>query len=165
VPKKKDIRNFSIWTKKSYNEAEENSLIELDNLLDNLSKKLNLSKIVKPKNYMEELDNFITWNGNYNPKFVYKYPSDKKIQQIGDELKQIEENFFDIKSEYKSELFSLFREKLKELKYKFELIKAYKNQDFKNISKYNKLLFGELNEDYLKESKNKVSPFNENYDL
>ena len=165
VPKKKDIRNFSIWTKKSYNEAEENSLIELDNLLDNLSKKLNLSKIVKPKNYMEELDNFITWNGNYNPKFVYKYPSDKKIQQIGDELKQIEENFFDIKSEYKSELFSLFREKLKELKYKLDLVKAYKNQDFKSISKYNKLLFGELNEDYLKESKNKVSPFNENYDL
>lgn len=165
IPKKKDIRDFSIWVKKSFNETEENSLIELDNLIDELSKKLNLSKITKPKNYMEELDNFITWNGNYNPKFVYKYPSDKKLQQIEDELKQAEENFFDIKAEYKSELFLLFNEKIKELKYKLELIKAYKNQDFENIAKYNNLLFGSINKDYLEEAKKKVTPFTPKYDL
>jgi len=114
---------------------------------------------------MEELDNFITWNGNYNPKFVYKYPSDKKLQQIEDELKQAEENFFDIKAEYKSELFLLFNEKIKELKYKLELIKAYKNQDFENIAKYNNLLFGSINKDYLEEAKKKVTPFTPKYDL
>jgi hypothetical protein len=133
IPKKKDIRDFSIWNKNHYLESEETALVEIDNLIDQLSRKLNISKIVKPRNYMEELDNFITWNGNYNPKFEYKYPTDKKLQQIEDDLKQIQEKFFDVKTEYKSDLFQLFREKLTELEYKLELIKAYKKQDFRKI--------------------------------
>ena len=165
IPKKKDIRDFSIWSKKHYLESEEHALIELDNMIDQLSKKLNISKIVKPRNYMEELDNFITWNGNYNPKFEYKYPSDKKLQQIEDDLKQVNEKFFDVKSEYKSELFQLFKEKLTELEYKLELIKAYKKQDFKNIGKYNKLLYGELDPELIEEAKSKINPFNQKFDL
>ena len=160
VPKKKDIKDFNIWFKPKINPGEENILVELDNTIDELSKKLNISRIVKPKNYMEELDNFITWNWNYNPKFEYKYPSDKKLEQIWDDIKNIKEKYFDIKSEYKSWLLELFKEKLQEMEYKLELIKAYKKQDFKNIWKYNRLLYWELKEDLLQEAASKVSLLN-----
>jgi len=159
VPKKKDIKDFSIWNKNQYIENEQNVLIELDNTLDSLSKKLNISKVVKPLNYMEELDNFITWWGNYNPKFEYKYPTYGKINQIEDEIKDIEDRYFDIKSEHKSWLLKLFKEKLQENKYKLELVKAYKRQDFKLMGKYNQLLYWELNNNFLEESKTKLNPF------
>ena len=165
IPKKKDIRNFSIWNKDSYLDSEEVALVEIDNLINQLSKKLNISRIVKPKNYMEELDNFITWNWNYNPKFEYKYPTDRKLQQIEDDLKQIKEKFFNIKSEYKSDLFQLFKEKFIELEYKLELIKAYKKQDFRKIWKYNKLLFGKINYELVEQAKIKVNTFNQQFDL
>jgi len=161
VPKKKDIKDFSIFNKDKYLTWEENIIIELDEDIDKLSKKLNISKLTKPTNYMEELDNFITWGGNYNPKFEYKYPSDKKLQNIEDDLNSIKERYFDIKSEYKSDLLLLFREKLEELEYKLALIRAYKKQDFKNIWKYNKLLYGEIDKELLNEAKTKINPFAE----
>ena len=161
IPKCKDIRNFNIWNKKYYLESEENALIEFDNLTDKLSKKLNISKIVKPVNYMEELDNFITWWWNYNPKFEYKYPSDKKLEQIEEDLFSLKEKYFDVKSEYKSNLFELFKEKVMELEHKLQLTKAYKKQDFKNIWKYNKLLYGELDSELIKKAKTQINPFAE----
>jgi len=159
VPKKKDIKDFSIWNNTQYKEEEQNILIELDNALDSLSKKLNISKVVKPLNYMEELDNFITWGWNYNPKFEYKYPTDKKIEQIEEEIKNIEDRYFDIKNGYKSWLFDLFNEKIKENKYKLELVKAYKKQDFKLMWKYNELLYWKLDNDMLEEIRWKLNPF------
>ncbi len=159
IPKKKDIKDFSIWNKKQYIEVEQNILVELDNTLDSLSKKLNISRIVKPLNYMEELDNFITWWWNYNPKFEYKYPTDNKIEQIEEEIKNIEDRYFDIKEWYKSWLFNIFLDKLKENKYKLELVKAYKKQDFKLIWKYNELLYWKLDNIILEETKVKLNPF------
>ena len=159
IPKRKDIKDFSIWNKQQYVETEQNILIELDNSLDTLSKKLNISRIVKPLNYMEELDSFITWWWNYNPKFEYKYPTDNKIEQIEEEIKNIENRYFDIKDWYKSWLFDLFKEKLEENIYKLELIKAYKKQDFKLIWKYNELLYWKLDKNILEETKIKLNPF------
>jgi len=159
VPKKKDIKSFKIFNPEKYLKSEENIIIELDNDIDKLAKKLNISKLTKPTNYMEELDNFITWSWNYNPKFEYKYPSDKKIQNIEDDLKTLRERYFDVKSEYKSDLLGLFKEKLQELEYKLELIKAYKKQSFSSIWKYNKLIFWEIDEQLLNLSKTKINPF------
>ncbi len=161
IPQKKDIRNFNIWNKSHYLEIEENSIIEIDNLVDQVSKKLNISKIVKPRNYMEELDNFITWNWNYNPKFEYKYPTDKKLQQIEDDIKHIKEKFFNVKSEYKSGLFKLFEEKITELEYKLKLTNAYKKQNFGEIWKYNRLLFWDIDNNLLLKAKNKSTPFSQ----
>ena len=158
IPKKKDIKSFEIWNSKKYLTTEENILMELDNHIDLLSKKLNISKIVKPTNYMEELDNFITWGWNYNPKFEYKYPSDKKLENIEDEIKSIKEKYFDVKSELHSELLDLFKEKLEESEIKLNLIKAYKKQDFKLIGKYNTLLYGSVNEELLTLAKTKIWP-------
>ena len=159
VPKKKDIKDFSIWNKNQYIEAEQNILVELDNAIDSLSKKLNISRIVKPLNYMEELDSFITWGWNYNPKFEYKYPTDNKIEQIEDEIKDIKNRYFDVKEWYKSWLFDMFSDKLQENKSKLELIKAYKKQDFKLMWKYNELLYWKLNDSFLEETKLKLNPF------
>ncbi len=161
VPKKRDIKDFYIWNKDQIIDWEEHVLEELDNDLDKMSKKLNVSKVVKPKNYMEELDSFITWNGNYNPKFEYKYPSDKKLEEIEYTLLNLKNKYFDIKTEYKSWLLWLFESKYKELIYKFELIKAYKKQNFKNIWEYNKLLYWKIDKDFLEISKTKINPFAE----
>ena len=161
VPKKKDIKDFYIWNKEKIIDWEQQILEELDNDLDKVSKKLNISRVVKPINYMEELDNFITWYWNYNPKFQYKYPSDKKLEDIENILLNLKEKYFDIKTEYKSWLIKLFDEKYKELEYKLKLIKAYKKQDFKLIWKYNKLLYGNIEKELLIESKTKMNPFAE----
>ena len=161
VPKKKDIKDFSIWNKEKIIEHEKNILIEMDNELDSLSKKLNISRIVKPKNYMEELDSFITWGWNYNPKFEYKYPSDKRLEQILEDIQNFKEKYFNIKSEYKSWLLELFKEKVLEMEYKLELITAYKKQDFKNIGKYNSFLYWEIDKELLELSKTKINPFAE----
>ena len=40
-----------------------------------------------------------------------------------------------------------------------------KKQDFKNIGKYNKLLYGELDPELIEEAKSKVNPFNQKFDL
>jgi len=161
VPKKKDIKSFSIWNKEKFDENDKNILIELDNSIDKISKKLNLSKIIKPLNYMEELDNFITWGWNYNPKFEYKYPSDKVLEELEDDIKSLNEKYFDVKSEHKSELLDIFKEKILEMEYKLEMIKAYKKQNFSSIWKYNRLLYGDIDQNLIDKSKMKVSPFTE----
>jgi len=161
IPKKKNIKNFYIWDKEKIVEQEENILEDLDNDLDKIAKKLNISRLVKPINYFEELDNFIIWHGNYNPKFQYKYISDKKLDEIEHLLKNLKEKYFDIKSEYKSSLIKLFEEKFKELEYKLQLIKAYKKQDLKSISTYNELLFWKIDEKLFELSKTQLTPIKE----
>ncbi len=43
----------------------------LDAKLDRLSKILNTSNVLKPVNFLEQLDLFITQQGNYNPIFKF----------------------------------------------------------------------------------------------
>lgn len=156
IPKKRDIKDFSIWKKEFIQEWEEWILEELDNDLDKVSKKLNISRIVSPINYIQELESFITWNWNYNPKFEYKYPTDKKLDSIKENLENIREKYFDVKSEYKSNLLKLFKEKYEEMTYKLDLIIAYKKQDFSQIEKLNILLYWKIDENLANFSKEKI---------
>ena len=62
-------------------------------------------------NYFNELDNFITRKGNYNPVFQYKRPSLEKLLETKDELKKIQERTDKLESSMKH----LFLEKADEL--------------------------------------------------
>jgi len=123
----------------------------IDDKIEKLSKKLNLSSKLRPTNYFNELDNFITRKGNYNPVFQYKRPSQEKLLETKIELEKLQEKTNKLQSPMKN----LFLEKADELTNKLELIKAYTKQDFKNIWAYNKKLFGCFDDNLLKISKEK----------
>jgi hypothetical protein len=137
---------------------ERKKLHSIDEKLEKISRKLNLSSKLRPINYFNELDNFITRKGNYNPVFQYKRPSQEKLWETKDELKKVQEKVNKIESPMKH----LFLEKADELTNKLELIRSYTKQDFKNIERYNEALFGTFDEPLLKLSKEKVFSLKEN---
>ncbi len=59
----------------------------------------------------------------------------------------------------------LFEDKLNELYNRLELIKSYKEQSFGNIEKYNEILFGKINPELVKLSKEKFLDNENNMDI
>jgi len=110
----------------------------IDEKLENLSKRLNLSAKLRPTNYFNELDNFITRKGNYNPVFQYKRPNQERLLETKNELEKLQEKTDKLESRMKH----LFLEKTNELINKQNLLEAYIKQDHKNIALYNEELFG-----------------------
>ena len=155
-PIEKYVKNYVVWKQWVWREWEEMVLEQLDIELHQLWKKINLSKILKPLNYMTELENFVLWYGNYNPKFEYKFISDWITAKIQTEILKIEDKYFSKDTENKSKLFALFKEKFEEIKIKFELMKVYKKQDFGQILEYNEKMYWNISEDNLKLCKEKV---------
>lgn len=157
----KPINIINIWNSIINQEMidinEYSKIVEIDTNISRLSWKLNLSKILKPTNYFEEFDNFITWRKNYNPRFTYNFPEDKSIIINEDNINIIKDWLTNLKSPIKI----LFDEKILELKYKLELINAYKAQDFESIEKYNLLLYWDFDDELVTIAKEKN--FN-NYD-
>ena len=131
---------------------EDKELHTIDEKLAKLSRRLNLSSKLRPINYFNELDNFITRRWNYNPIFQYKRPSQERILDTKNELIKIQEKIEKLESPMKK----LFLEKNDELNNKLLLIQSYIQQDFKNIDKYNRKLFWDFDNDLLKLSKEKV---------
>lgn len=129
--------------------AEYDKLNKIDYEINSLSYKVNISKILKPINYYEEFDNFITWKWKYNPHFVYQFPSENNIHKTKERIDIL---FTEI-NQLKSNVSKLFLEKVMEIDYKINLIKAYKEQDFVNIYKYNLLLYWDFNENLIEMSK------------
>ena len=124
----------------------------IDQKIEKLNKKLNLSSRLRPLNYFAELDKFITLQGKYNPIFKYKWPEEQKLIQIKEEIDKLKVQLEKFKSPFKQ----LFVDKLEELELRRNLILAYSKQDFDNIALYNKKLFSDFNEDLMKLSKEKV---------
>lgn len=134
--------------------TEKNILHTIDANIEILSKKLILSKILRPTNYFNELDIFISKHGKYNPQFEYKFPSNERIELV---QKNLEKNKQLIeKNKLKSPITKLFLEKIDELENRVLLIKAYKEQDFDNIEKYNYAIFGQFNDELLEIAQEKI---------
>lgn len=129
----------------------------IDQKVEKITKRLNLSARLRPLNYFSELDKFITLHGKYNPIFRYKRPNEEKLKQTKEEIIKLTEQLQKLKSPFKQ----LFIEKLEELELKRNLILAYSKQDFDAIALYNKKLFGEFDENLLKIAKEKVFALNE----
>lgn len=135
-------------------EAEIDQMHILDKKIASLGYKLNTSKIFTPTNYLAELDSFITWKGKYNPYFEYKWPSEKRLQSIEDELRKLKDQYFGA-SPLQSKFAKLFEEKIDELLLKHKLIIAYKAQNIKGIVRANQGLYGVLDDALVTESQQK----------
>ncbi len=137
--------------------SEINELHTIDNRLEKISKRLNLSARLRPINYFSELDKFITLQGKYNPTFQYKRPKEEKLLETKIEIEKLQKQL----TKFKSPFARIFVEKLEELERRRCLILAYSKQDFENIALYNKKLFGEFDEELLRIAKEKVFSFNQ----
>lgn len=124
----------------------------IDQKIEKLNKRLNLSARLRPLNYFSELDKFITLHGNYNPNFRYKRPEEQKLITIKEDISRLREQLVKLESSFKE----LFLEKLEELEIRRNLVLAYSKQDFGNIAVYNRKLYGDFDDDLLKISKEKV---------
>lgn len=162
-PIHKTFDSVNILNEKVLIQKEKDFFKDIDIRTERLSKRLSLSPILKPRNYFNELDNFIFHKGRYNPNFVYNWPNTNKIETIKTEMENINKDLenIDIKSWFKN----LFLGKLKELEIKMNLIIAYKEQNYKNIQQYNQMLFGEIDDNLVKISKEKIFDNDNNPDI
>ena len=130
-------------------------LLSFDDEVYKISKKINLSSLLRPDNYFTVLDKYIKKPNNCNPFFEYHFPNDEKILSIKETLKQLQER---AQNEKKKGLLlaDLYIEKLYESEIKIDLLEAYKNEDFEKISYNNTRLFWKTDETYLQIAKEKV---------
>jgi hypothetical protein len=135
-------------------ESELIALHQLDENIELLHKRLNLSAKLRPQNYLNELDNFITRGGNYAPVFSYNFPEEKKRVLRKDKLLQLQE--ICTNGTLKSPLIKLFEEKIRELLVRHQLLEAYIHQDFPAIQQGNEMLRGGFEDELLQLSASKI---------
>lgn len=117
---------------------------KLDKEIADLSIRSDILKFLDPINKFEELEKFISRNGNYKPTFIYQ---DKHILAVQEVLSYIDDVILklDIYLQRYNDLLTIgMLEKCKELRYKFELVLAYHEQDFDKINQLNISLFGDF---------------------
>jgi hypothetical protein len=131
------------------------SLKLLDDKINIINKQLNLAQILQPSNYLDEFDTFVSLHGDYNPQFTYNFPTYKDLHHLSDQIKELDIKYRQ-KEYFDSSFANLFFEKLDEMQTKINLIRAYKKQNFWLIDRYNRVLFGEIDEDLLQRSKDKI---------
>ncbi|HMT00909.1 MAG TPA: DUF1704 domain-containing protein [Candidatus Absconditabacterales bacterium] len=123
-------------------------LQSLDQILGSYNKYINLGRILRPLNLLDEFDTFITKHGNYNPQFSYKFPEIDFLDKLTFQHEDLFKKFFEIKK-LKSRFATLFREKILYNIEKIKLIRAYVLQDFDAIAHYNTFFFHPFNEQVL----------------
>jgi hypothetical protein len=133
-------------------ENEISILHHIDQKIASIKIYTNLTKILRPTNYLEQFDNFITYRADYNPVFRYKFPRDKELQHTLDILHRLEEKYFWPKKLLQSKFASLLEHKITEQIHKIRLIQAYKTQNLDQIAMYNKILYGEFQDWLLQET-------------
>ena len=145
---------ISIIDTQNIDNYELKELHNIDDEISEIGKKLILSSILKPQNYIDELDNFIMNNGKYNPNFVYNRPDSDFLQNLNYKLTSLQN---ELNNNHYNENFScLFNNKIDELLYRIKLILAYKNTDYDNILLFNEKIYGELDQELISLSKNKI---------
>ncbi|MFZ2255540.1 MAG: hypothetical protein WAW59_03820 [Patescibacteria group bacterium] len=120
-----------------------------------LSRKVNLSSLLKPDNYFMALDAYIADPHGYNPVFAYRFPDDRKIQSFREAAQPIREKIAQLESENIG-LARLYSEKLDEIGEKISLVEAYREEDYPSIKKYNDALFGMTQDHLLYDAREKV---------
>lgn len=151
-PIHKTLAKIDIVDPKYIHPLETSELHSIDQKVEKINKRLNLSSKLRPVNYFSELDKFITLHGKYNPIFKYKRPEEQKLIQTKEEIHKLQEQLKKLKSPF----IQLFLTKLEELELRRNLILAYTKQDFENIALYNKKIFGEFDDELLKIAKSKI---------
>lgn len=140
------IENDVKWTKE---------LIDFDDAVYRVSRKINLSSLLKPENYFALLDEFIANPIGFNPVFRYRFPDDKKIEFLKSSLDLLMEKALWFRSIW-LDIAELYREKIEEIQNKLSLVQAYKTENHEEILRYNSLLFWETNTELLQIATEKV---------
>lgn len=131
------------------------SIIDIDETLYRMGKKVNLSYFLKPTNYYQELDSFISSQGLYNPVFQYDFPEKSFFENFLTETALLRDTVAGMSSEYAS-LAQLFFWKIDELEYKAELLRGYSRENPVAIRDANRALFGDCDETLLALSQKKL---------
>lgn len=146
----KDIQNYVIKPIHRYQAVERYFhpgllspvIKQIDIQLNEVGKYLNVSYHLDPINMLEEKEKFIQADGKYNPNFEYKFPDEQRLEWIEQKLLLLQNEIQDIV--LGDRIFYLFEEKLTELFCKLGLLKGYSEQDFTKIYKYQKRLYGDI---------------------
>lgn len=140
------------------------SLRLLDAKLATIWSKLTLSTYLKPTNFLQEFDKFVSAHWQYNPVFLYAWPSSKKISRLQDELRYVHDEFASSLS-LQSPLFVLFLEKIEELFVKLRLLQAYATQDFTKIMDEQEAYWWSMHDEYVQEAVHAVSVKDEDKEI
>jgi len=132
--------NLEKWKNVAIKKNYEKILEKIDDSLVSIDKKLLILKYFTPINLNEEKKKFIESNWDYIPNLEYNKLNldldnlEKKLQKI--EITDIP-------------LSSIYKRKKDEISLKINLLRAFKNNDYKNITKYSSLLYWEIDKNNL----------------
>ena len=132
------------------------TIIDIDETLYKMAKKVNLSYFLKPTNYYQELDTFISAQGLYNPVFQYDFPERVAFEKITQDAAILRDTIASIGSGYTA-VAQLFYEKLDELEYKSELLRGYARENPVAIRDANIALFGDIDDTLFALAKDKLT--------
>lgn len=156
-PIKKTQDLFTIVNPDYVKESETQVLTTLDRAITKISRRLNLVRLMRPDNYLEELDRFLTRNGKYNPTFVYKRPKKEKIDRYEEELRHYEEQYFGGDSPLESRFATLLHDKIGELTARCALLRAHAAQDYDAIAQTNRDYFAPYDEERLSHARDLIA--------
>lgn len=131
------------------------TILDIDDNLYKFNKRINLSYFLKPTNYFQELDTFVSSQWLYNPIFQYDFPEKAFYEKCHSELAELRESLSTISVEY-SALVQLFSEKIHEMELKCDLLRGYARENPITIRDANIGLFGDLDDSILSVCQGKV---------
>lgn len=129
-----------------------------DQKLYDIYKRRNISYILKPVNYVEQFDKFISKRGKYNPVFSYNFPKNKDILNTISHLQELKDRY-KWKNAFRSPFADLLFEKLDETYDKVMLTQSYKEQNFEKIRYYNEKLFGSIDNNVFSDAQDIIKNF------
>lgn len=125
----------------------EEQLIKLDKEIMDIDKKLNILKIITPKNIPSERLKFINSAWAYIPKLEYN-EINFDIWELFQKINKVE--IPDIPLSW------IYKRKKDEVMNKLYFLKAFKEQDVVSLNKYSKLLYGTIIPENLEYAKNQI---------
>lgn len=129
----------------------------LDEKITEISHRLNLSKVLRPINYAEQLDLFISAQGKYDPQFRYARPSATVLERARDSLQRLYDTYFK-NFPLQSRFAQLYAQKIEELQHKVTLLEAYSQQNYTGIEQGNRVMYGALSSEYIELSLQSLVP-------
>lgn len=126
----------------------------MDREIHAIAKQLNLSKMTRPRNQMEELDAFVTLHGRYDPVFSYEYPPGGYTDQWRIALDEIGKRYD--RKNFTHPIIRLYHDKLAELHAKCRFIDALRAQDCDLIGEMNAQLYGEVQQGLLDDALERI---------
>jgi len=139
-----DNIDFLKWRNWAINKTYAEEINILDKRLVSIDKRLIISKYFTPINLKEEKEKFISSKWEYIPMFNYR-KIEIDLDKIYKELESVE--IKDIP------LASIYSKKKDEIFNKINLIKAFKEENYKDITFYSKKIFWDIDSENLSESK------------